>query len=93
MMKNANAKSACTESTAISDAEMVAELANSNWATMERDANTFATTTTTKKSAKKNDVKPVQPSVDKQMAAAHDVGADVVSRFHKRVTDDAKVTS
>lgn len=91
-MRNANAKSACTESTAISDAEMVAELANSNWATMERDANTFATTTT-KKSAKKNDVKTVQPSADKQMAAAHDVGAEVVSRFDKTVTDDARVAS
>jgi hypothetical protein len=37
-MNNANAKSASTKSTTISDAEMVSALANSNWAKMERDA-------------------------------------------------------
>ena len=41
-MKNDNAQSASTDSAPISDAEMSAVLANSNWARMERAAKNFA---------------------------------------------------
>jgi hypothetical protein len=45
-MKNANAQSASTGSAPISDAEMAAALANSNWAKMECEAKKFAANTT-----------------------------------------------
>jgi len=41
-MNNANAKSASTKSTTISDAEMASVLGNSNWAKMERCATNAA---------------------------------------------------
>jgi hypothetical protein len=45
-MKNADAESASTESTPVSDAEMADVLANSSWAKMERDAKRFAANST-----------------------------------------------
>ncbi len=84
-MTNASANSVSAKSAAISDAQMASVLSKSNWAKMERDAKRVAGTT--KRSAKSNRVKTSQPTIDEQMAAAHDVGPEVVGGFQKTVRD------
>jgi hypothetical protein len=68
-MKKSNAQSASTESAPISDAELAAVLANSNWEEMERETQNVAAVIEV---CEENRVNTAVTFVDKKMTAAHD---------------------